>query len=175
MSDTEREKDRKTLTKVEIPGALGASSLALNFLTFVQDKVLSKFHARTGNLAKLSEMRLAAVSIIKTQRGSRSEAAGQCARGRGHGHDQTRAASPCPHPLSLTHFLLGLRIRILQSTAHPPPLCMASCRHLVSASYRLVFTLIWISKPDLRSSSSYIAAQVATNSAAQYWMRTNCN
>ena len=162
-----------TLTKVEIPGALGASSLALNFLTFVQDKVLSKFHARTGNLAKLSEVRLAAVSIIKTQRGSRSEAAGQCARGGGHGHDQTRAASPCPHPLSLTHFLLGLRIRILQSTAHPPPLCMASCRHLVSASYRLVFTLI--SKPDLRSSSSYIAAQVATNSAAQYWMRTNCS
>ena len=150
-----------TLTKVEIPGALGASSLALNFLTFVQDKVLSKFHARTGNLAKLSEVRLAAVSIIKTQRGSRSEAAGQCARGGGHGHDQTRAASICPHPLSLTHFLLGLRIRILQSTAHPPPLCMASCRHLVSASYRLVFTLI--SKPDLRSSSSYIAAQVATN------------
>ena len=77
------------------------------------------------------------------------------------------------HTLSLSHFLLGLRIRILQSTAHPPPLCMASCRHLVSASYRLVFTLI--SKPDLRSSSSYIAAQVATNSAAQYWMRTNCS
>ena len=119
--------------------------------------------------------------------GARGGGAGQCAGGGGRGHDQTM---PAP---SLSHFLLGFNLKkgvsatqlesphiagirtplhailsLLSPAEHgTPTTTLASCPHLVTASYRLLFTLISspvTSEPVLRylRSSSYLAAQLAT-------------